>query len=199
MDPPFTACGMVTNGNVSEEAMALLLKHIHDEDASTTSDSSNNIDIQDNRRLTAFYQATADGQVGAVRLLLEAGAAVDVFDNKGITPLALAGENEFLGTVEWLHHSANFGLGRYVTLRGVTARLTYRLDPRAHTPTTVKSQDELCLITSGDRGGLHVTTSPLVPRLTHRLRSAQVDHSLAVNHATAMVPRGRLMYIWSKI
>jgi len=37
-----------------------------------------------------------------MRLLLEAGATVDVFDKQGMTPLALAVENEFLGAVKLL-------------------------------------------------------------------------------------------------
>jgi ankyrin repeat protein len=37
-----------------------------------------------------------------MRLLLEAGAAVDMFDNEGMTPLAVAVENESLAAVELL-------------------------------------------------------------------------------------------------
>jgi len=58
--------------------------------------------MQDKRGLTPLHWAAADGQEGAMRLLLEAGATVDVFDKQGMTPLALAVENEFLGAVKLL-------------------------------------------------------------------------------------------------
>ncbi|KAL8330754.1 hypothetical protein RB593_001636 [Gaeumannomyces tritici] len=60
------------------------------------------LDLQDKRGLTALHWAAADDQQGAMRLLLEAGAAVDVFDAEGMTPLAMAVENEFLGGIELL-------------------------------------------------------------------------------------------------
>ncbi|KLU86998.1 hypothetical protein MAPG_06004 [Magnaporthiopsis poae ATCC 64411] len=60
------------------------------------------LDLQDRRGLTALHWAAADDQQGAMRLLLEAGAAVDVFDVEGMTPLSLAVENEFLGGIDLL-------------------------------------------------------------------------------------------------
>lgn len=60
------------------------------------------VDMQDKRGLTPLHWAAADGQEGAMRLLLEAGAAVDVFDNRGMTALALAVQNECVGAVDLL-------------------------------------------------------------------------------------------------
>jgi ankyrin repeat protein len=60
------------------------------------------LNIQDKKGLTALHWAAADDQEGAMRLLLDAGAAVDIFDAEGMTPLSLAVENKFLGPVELL-------------------------------------------------------------------------------------------------
>ncbi|KAF9769926.1 hypothetical protein IL306_012583 [Fusarium sp. DS 682] len=60
------------------------------------------LDIQDKRGLTALHWAAADNQIGAMQLLLKAGAAVDIFDSEGMTPLSLAIENEFIDPVELL-------------------------------------------------------------------------------------------------
>ncbi|KAK4451259.1 hypothetical protein QBC34DRAFT_484100 [Podospora aff. communis PSN243] len=93
----------VWNGHeidVGKDAVALLLQYAGEEKASDA--STNTTDLPDNRGLTALHWAAADGQVGAMRLLLEAGATVDVFDKEGMTPLALAVENEFGDAVELL-------------------------------------------------------------------------------------------------
>ena len=92
--------------------MSLLLRHLGDGDDGSDSDEprpdqatkrrTKTIDMQDKRGLTPLHWAAADGQEGAMRLLLEAGATVDVFDKQGMTPLALAVENEFLGAVKLL-------------------------------------------------------------------------------------------------
>ncbi|PNP53261.1 hypothetical protein FNYG_15770 [Fusarium nygamai] len=60
------------------------------------------LDIQDKNGLTALHWAAADDQEGVMRLLLDAGAAVDVVNADGMTPLSLAVQNEFLGPVELL-------------------------------------------------------------------------------------------------
>ncbi|KAL8375128.1 hypothetical protein RB599_001725 [Gaeumannomyces hyphopodioides] len=66
------------------------------------------LDIQDKRGLTPLHWAAADGQKGAMRVPLGAGATVDIFDTEGMTPLALAVENEFLGAVKLLlEHGAD--------------------------------------------------------------------------------------------
>ncbi len=96
---------------INDAAVALLLQHLDDDgtpeeqanEAITTARmTTKTVDLQDKRGLTPLHWAAADGQEGAMRLLLEAGATVDVFDNEGMTPLALAVENEYLGAVELL-------------------------------------------------------------------------------------------------
>ncbi|KAF5724944.1 heterokaryon incompatibility protein het-E-1 [Fusarium mundagurra] len=73
-----------------------------DQQFQTTETCTSFLDIQDNKGLTALHWAAADDQTSVVRLLLEAGAAVDVFDADGMTPLLLAYENGFVGPVEVL-------------------------------------------------------------------------------------------------
>lgn len=99
----------VWNGSgsrINDTAVALLLQHLDDDDEHKQEQANNpetrTVDIQDKRGLTPLHWAAADGQEGAMRLLLEAGAAVDLFDNDGMTLLALAVENEFPGAVELL-------------------------------------------------------------------------------------------------
>ncbi|CZR43810.1 uncharacterized protein FPRO_07273 [Fusarium proliferatum ET1] len=73
-----------------------------------TSVSTSVLDIQDKKGLTPLHWAAADDQVGAMRLLLHAGATVDVFDSEGMTALSLAIDNDFLGPVELLlQHEAD--------------------------------------------------------------------------------------------
>ena len=99
------------NGSTtSDAAVALLLQHGEDNSGVSTQKQANQagrtsaktVDLQDKRGLTPLHWAAADGQEGAMRLLLEAGAAVDMFDNEGMTPLAVAVENESLAAVELL-------------------------------------------------------------------------------------------------
>ncbi|RBA10303.1 hypothetical protein FPRO05_06239 [Fusarium proliferatum] len=117
----------VWNGHgsqINNAAIAALLQQLHDENhenvphrgdchqsnydnnpdkqCQTTETNTSFLDIQDNKGLTALHWAAADDQTSAVRLLLEAGAAVDVFDAEGMTPLLLAYENGFVGPVEVL-------------------------------------------------------------------------------------------------
>ncbi|KAF5535202.1 ankyrin repeat [Fusarium phyllophilum] len=98
----------VWNGHenqINNAAIEVLLQQLQDEDHGKNpqgSDRHHNNYIQDNKGLTALHWAAADDQTSAVRLLLEAGAAVDVFDAEGMTPLLLAYENGFVGPVEVL-------------------------------------------------------------------------------------------------
>ncbi|KAF5230799.1 hypothetical protein FANTH_13692 [Fusarium anthophilum] len=57
------------------------------------------LDIQDGKGYTALHWAAADNQTGVVKLLLEAGATVDIFDNEKMTPLLVAFEHGFVGPV----------------------------------------------------------------------------------------------------
>lgn len=117
---------------VDDAAIALLLQH-HGDDSDDDKDNDSRdknrhynkheckadqicrartetgvLNIQDKRGLTPLHWAAADDQKGAMRLLLEAGAEVDVFDAVGMTPLALAVESGFLGVVELLlEHGAD--------------------------------------------------------------------------------------------
>ncbi|KAK7575334.1 hypothetical protein V3481_017297 [Fusarium oxysporum f. sp. vasinfectum] len=109
------------HGIKNDETIALLLQHHHDsskdsiynkphdndchcnesiEDQQSFPAGSSTyvLDIKDNKGLTPLHWAAADDQTGVVRLLLEASATVDVFDDQGMTALTVAYEHGFIGT-----------------------------------------------------------------------------------------------------